>query len=405
MQIVNGLKKSNYFRFALAIFLLVCLNSTITACKTTPDDVNLGSPFPPEWNPQKQALLPDKEFDANWAETEGWYRALNRGLSALWLSWDPGPSFISSPADENSSTMLGLSEGLPPGSGQSLLRCIFAKDLPGGIELDLLIKLYDGASLIGEWIEENVSDIWTTREFELKTEPSGWADLRVELIRQGDTSVDEADLRRVNISVVEVEIPYPDTFTFPYLNPATTTHSPGSDTVKSPPGLQEGEVILVCSFDGEAAEGFEPLHSQPSVEDASRPYEMRTWFKRAGLNEPEEYTFPGADGLWAARLSGVGPLVVVSGHTEPPPDGFVSPLGIMTPSVDAPTENCLVVRISANSGYITWTEPHQWMAWNEWPCCAASWSFQRESGPTGEEYHGTGSFIHWVAQTMVFTPE
>ena len=267
MQIVTVIKKSILFRSALALFMLAALNSTIAACKPDPNDPKSGSPFPPEWNPQNQALLPDKEFDTNWTEVDGWYRALNRGLSALWLSWDPGPSYISSPADENSSTMLGLSEGLQPGNGPRLLRCIFAKDLPGGVELDLIIKLYDGTSLIGEWVEDSVSDTWTTREFELKTEPASWDDLRVELTRQGDTTADEADLRRVNISVVEVEIPYPDTFTFPYLNPATTTHSPGSDTVKSPPGLQEGEVIFVCSFDGEPAEGFEPLHSQPSIED------------------------------------------------------------------------------------------------------------------------------------------
>jgi len=50
------------------------------------------------------------------------------------------------------------------------------------------------------------------------------------------------------------------------------------------------------------------------------------------------------------------------------------------------------------------TEPHQWITWDEWPAMAASWRFQREAGPTGEEYHGTGSFIYWVAQTIVVAP-
>jgi len=402
VAISNGWRRC--LRFALVFFLFATFTMTITACEQVHKDPDYGSPLPPEWDAQKQALLPDREFDANWTGTSNWFGALNRGISALWLSWEPEPSFISSPDNENSSTKLGLSEGHPPGDGARLLRCIFAKDLPGGVELDFIIRLYDGDNLIGEWVEENISDTWTMREFELDAEPDSWSNLKVELSRQGDTTANADDLRRVHVSIVELEIPYPETFVFPYLNPATTVHSPGSDTVNRPPGVQEGDVILVCSFDGEPAEGFELIHSQPSIEDAARPYEMRTWWKRAGADEPDSYSFPNAEGLWAARISGAGDMIVASGHVEPPPDGFVSPLGIMTPSVDAPADNCLVVRISANSGYITWTEPHQWIAWDEWPCCAASWSFQEQSGPTGEEYHGTGSFIHWVTQTIVFVP-
>jgi hypothetical protein len=60
--------------------------------------------------------------------------------------------------------------------------------------------------------------------------------------------------------------------------------------------------------------------------------------------------------------------------------------------------------ISANNLYITWTEPHQRVAWDEWLAMAASWRFLREAGPTGEEYHGTGSFIHWVAHTIAIAP-
>lgn len=390
--------------YSAAARITVNADSSVSATFAADNGTQPGLYLPPEWDPQKQPLLPDREFDSNWTETNNWYHALNRGTSSLWLSWQPEPSFISSPANQNASTMLGLSEGHPPGEGPKILRCIFAKDLPGGVKLDLIIRLYDGDNLIAEWVEENITDSWTMQEYEINTDPISWGDLRVELARQGDTSAPAADLRRVNVSLVEMEIPYPDTFVFPYLNTATTTHSPGIDTIKRPPGVQQGDIIFVCSFDGEPADGFELLYSQSSITDAPRPYEMRTWFKRAGSDEPAEYTFDGAEGLWAARISGAGNLAVVAGHVEPPPDGFVSPLGIMTPSVDAPVENCLVIRISANSGYITWTEPHQFIAWDEWPCCAASWSFQKEAGPTGEEYHGTGSFIHWVAQTIVFAP-
>ena len=360
-------------------------------------------PSPPEWSPQKQALLPDREFDANWTMLSNWYPALHRSISAI---WGPEPTMITSPDNANVSTMLGLSEGHPPGSGPRILRCVFAKNLPGGVLLDLIVRLYDGDNLIGEWVEENIPATWTTREYELINEPNNWDDLRVELTRQGETTAPESDLRHVLVSLVEMELPYPETFIFPYLNPATTTHAPGSDTVQRPPGVQEGDVIFICSVDGEAADGFRLIHSQPTIEDAYPPYNLRTWWKRASSDEPASYTFPNAEGIWAARISGAGDLpVAADGHTEPPPDGFVSPLGISTPSVDAPTENCLVIRISANNLYITWTEPHQWIAWHEWPCFAASWRFQREAGPTGEEYRGTGSFIHWVAQTIVVAPE
>jgi hypothetical protein len=66
--------------------------------------------------------------------------------------------------------------------------------------------------------------LWTTREYELSGELHNWDDLRVELTRQGDTTAPESELRRVLVSLVEMELPYPETFIFPYLNPATTTH-------------------------------------------------------------------------------------------------------------------------------------------------------------------------------------
>ncbi len=368
------------------------------------DDISK-APVPPEWNPQKQALLPDRDFDTNWTMTNNWFPALHRGIFAIWLSWEPGPSMITSPDNANVSTMLGLSEGHPPGSGSIILRCIFAKDLPDGVQLDLTFSLYDGEILIEEWVEEDIPATWTIREYELRSELQNWDDLRVELTREGETQAPESDLRRVLVSLVEMEIPYPEEFIFPYLNPATTTHSPGSDTVERPPGVQEGDLIFVSSINGEAAEGFSLIYSQPSIEDASPPYQLQTWWKRAGASEPNSYTFPNAEGLWAARVSGASEPISAAGHTEPPNDAFVLPLGIFTPSVEATTENSLIIRISSNHGYITWTEPHQWIAWDEWPCFAASWQFQREAGPTGEEFHTTGSFIHWVAQTIAIAPE
>ncbi len=366
------------------------------------DDVSPAAPPVPEWEPQKQALLPDREFDTNWTTVSNWYPALHRGISAR---WGPEPPMIASPEDANESTMLGLSEGHPPGEGPRVLRCVFAKNLSGGVSLDLIVALYDGDTLVQEWVEEDVPAEWTVREYELDYEINNWDDLRVVLTRQGDTSAPESDVRQVLVSLVEMELPYPETFIFPYLNPATTTHAPMSDTVQRPPGVQEGDVIFVASVDGEAADGFSLIYSQPSIDDASPPYTFHTWWKRAGSDEPESYTFPDARGLWAGRISGAADLpAAAAGHVEPPPDGFVSPLGISTPSVDAP-ENSLVIRISANNLYITWTEPHQWIAWDEWPCFAASWRFQRKAGPTGEEYHGTGSFINWVAQTVAVAPE
>lgn len=376
---------------------------SITAEFERTDDEISEPPPPPEWNPQKQALMPDREFDTNWTMASNWYPALHRGISAI---WGAEPGIITSPDNANVSTMLGLNEGHPPGDGPRILRCLFAKNIPGGVSLDLIVRLYDGEILIEEWVEEDIPAVWTMREYEVGHEPNNWDDLRVELTRHGETAAIAGNLRQVLVSLVEMEIPYPETFMFPYLNPATTTHAPGSDTVQRPPGLQEGDVIFVCSVDGEVAEGFSLIYSQPTIEDASPPYHLRTWWKRAGPDEPASYTFPNAEGLWAARISGAADLpTTVAGHVEPPPDAFVLPLGILTPSVDAPTENCLVIRISANNLYITWTEPHQWIAWDEWPCIAASWRFQREAGPTGEEAHRTGSFIHWVAQTIVVAPE
>jgi hypothetical protein len=206
---------------------------SITAEFEVIDDISM-PPFAPEWNPQKQALLPDREFDTNWTLANNWFPALHRGISAIWLSWDPGPSMITSPDNENVSTMLGLSEGHPPGSGPIILRCIFAKDLPGGVQLDLIVRLYDGETLIEEWIEEDVPATWTIREYELSTDLQNWDDLRVELAREGETEAPEPNLRRVLVSLVEMEIPYPEEFIFPYMNPATTTHSPRRDTVHLP---------------------------------------------------------------------------------------------------------------------------------------------------------------------------
>ncbi len=380
-------------------------NYVITAEFEQITDALSDPPAPPEWNPQKQALLPDREFDDDWTMMNNWYPALHRGISAIWTQWGSNPAMITSPDRANASTMLGLSEGHPPGDGPRILRYVFAKDLPGGVSLDLIVRLYDGDTPIGEWVEEDIPAAWTTREVEVTSEPSNWGNVRVELTRQGETAAPDSDLRRVLVSLVEMEIPYPEEFIFPYLNPATTTQSPGGDTVQRPPGVQEGDLIFVCSFDGEAPEGFTLIYAQPSIEEAPRPYELRTWWKRAGANEPDSYRFPTAEGLWAARISGAADRpMAAAGHVEPTSDSFVAPLGISAPSVEA-LENSLILRISANSGYITWTEPHQWIAWDEWPCTAASWRFQREAGPTGEEYHGTGSFIHWVVQTIAIAPQ
>ena len=217
-------------------------------------------PAPPEWDPQKQALLPDREFDTNWTMENNWFPALHRGISTIWTQWGTRQSMITSPADANVSTMLGLSEGHPPGDGPRIFRYIFAKNLPDGVPLDLIVRLYDGDTLIGEWVEENVPATWTMREYELSSKQHDWDNLRVELTRQGETTAPEIDLRKVYISLVEMEIPYPENFIFPYLNPATTTHSPGSDTVQRPSGVQEGDLIFVCSFNGEAAEGFNLIY-------------------------------------------------------------------------------------------------------------------------------------------------
>ncbi len=392
---------------AFVCSLVVASVAGMVACDDTSllidDDPLPGSPRPPQWDPQTQALLPDREFDTHWTVTSNWYPALHRGISALRSSQ---PRYIASPDTANKSTMLGLSAGHPPGNGPRILRCVFTKSLPDGVPLDLVVGLYDRDVLIEEWVEENISAAWTTREYELSHEPAGWDDLRVELTRQGETTAPEADLRQVLVSLVEMELPYPATFIFPYLNPATTTHAPHSDRVSSPPGVLEGDVILVGGINGEAADGFNLIHSQPTIADASRPYHLRTWWKRAGPHEPTYYTFPHAEGLWAARISGATDIpAAVAGRTEPATADFTLPLGIHTPSVDAPVGNSLVLRISANNLYLTSTEPHQWIAWDEWPAVAASWRFQREAGPTGEEYHGTGSFIHWVAQTIVVAPE
>jgi hypothetical protein len=393
-------------RTALGSSLLMAFVAGMMACDITSPDVNddplPAPPSPPEWNPQKQALLPDGEFDANWTGVSNWYPALHRGISAR---WHEVPSMIASPEDANESTMMGLSEGHPPGNGPRILRFVFAKNQSGGVPLDLVVRLFDGEALIQEWVEENVPAAWTTRQYQLSQEPSTWDDLRVELTRQGQTTAPQSDLRRVLVSLVEMEIPYPATFVFPYLNPATTTHAPGSDSVSCPPGVQEGDVVFVSTINGEGAAGFSLIYSQPTIENASRPYELRTWWKRAGPNEPPSYTFPGAEGLWAARISGAADLpAAVAGHREPLAADVPLPFGILSPSVHAPAQNSLVLRISANNLYITWTEPHQWIAWDEWPAMAASWRFQREAGPTGEEYHGTGSFIYWVAQTIAVAP-
>ena len=406
MQVLVGPKTHCAMRMAFLFSALVACFAGMMACEITSPEMNddplPDPPPPPEWNPQRQALLPDREFDSNWTVISNWYPALHRGITARW----PSEPMIASPEDANESTMLGLSEGQPPGDGPRILRCVFAKNSSGGVPLDLIVRLYDGDDLIGEWVEENIPAAWTTREYELSHEPQTWDDLRVELTRQGETTAPESDLRQVLVSLVEMELPYPETFVFPYLNPATTTHAPESDVVSRPPGVQEGDVIFVSSINGEAADGFSLIHSQPTIENASRPYELRTWWKRAGPNEPSSYTFPNAEGLWAARISGAADLpAAVAGRVEPQPSNIPLPFGILTPSVEAPVENSLVLRISANNLYITWTEPHQWIAWDEWPAMAASWRFQREAGPTGEEHHGTGSFIYWVAQTIVVAPE
>jgi hypothetical protein len=116
--------------------------SIIAAFEMSNDEI-LVPPPPPEWNPQKQALLPDREFDTNWTMTSRWYPAVHRGIPALWAE----PAMIASPDNANESTMLGLSEGHPPGDGPRILRCVFAKNLPGGVPLDLIVRLYDGDTL------------------------------------------------------------------------------------------------------------------------------------------------------------------------------------------------------------------------------------------------------------------
>jgi hypothetical protein len=252
---------------------------SVTAEFEVSDDTGPGLPPQPDWNPQKQALLPAREFDTEWAIESNWYPGVHRGISAIAGS---EPTMIASPDNANVSTMLGLSEGHPPGDGPRILRCIFAKNLPGGVPLDLIVRLYDEDTLIGEWLEQDIPAVWTAREYELDDDPSDWSGLRVELTRQGETTAPEADLRQALVSLVEMEIPYPETFIFPYLNPATTTHTPGSDTIQCPPGVQEGDVILVCGVDGEAADGFTLIYSQPTSETASPTYVMRTWWKRAG---------------------------------------------------------------------------------------------------------------------------
>jgi len=197
-----------------------------------------------------------------------------------------------------------------------------------------------------------------------------------------------------------------------YLDTESTTHAPAEyptlreETVDRPLRVQEDDIIFVCSIDGIAAEGFSLIHSQSTTESASHKYNLNTWWKRATANEPESYTFPGAKGLWAVRISGAADLpAAVAGHAEPPP-GWMSPLGIQTPSVNTLVPNCLVIRISSNNMYPTTTESEQWIQWplNQFPCFAASWKIQEAVGPTGEEYHGTGSFIHWVAQTIAIAP-
>jgi hypothetical protein len=198
--------------------------------------------------------------------------------------------------------------------GLGILRFVFAKNQSGRVSLDLVARLHDGDALIQEWVEETIPAAWTMRQHQLSQEPSTWDDLRVDLTRQGQTTALESDLRRVLVSLVEME-------------------------------------------------------------------------------------------LRAVRISGAADLPsAVAGRVGPQPADIPLPLGIGTPSVHAPAQNSPVLRISANNLYITWTEPHQWVAWDEWPAMAASWRFQREAGPTGEEYHGTGSFIHWVAQTIAIAP-
>lgn len=195
----------------------------------------------------------------------------------------------------------------------------------------------------------------------------------------------------------------------PWLDTKGTIHAPAEypgrqEIVGRPPRVQEGDIIFVCSVDGEAAGGFKLVHSQPTT--PPHKYYMRTWWKRATANEPESYTFLGARGLWAVRISGAADLpAAVAGRAEPPP-GYMEPLGILTPSVDTPEPNCLVIRISSNHMYPTTTEPNQWVQWPlyQFPCFAASWKVQEKAGPTGEEYHRTSSFIYWVAQTIAIAP-
>lgn len=359
-------------------------------------------PDPPAWNPGRQALLPSRSFDANWTSDVSWFRALHRGLSALWA----GDPMIASPSDANVSTMLGLSAGHPVTGGSWILRYVFSKDRPGGTSLDLIVRLYDGETLLEEWVESDIPAAWTERNREVHQRPHALDDLRVELARQGDVTVAEPELRRVLVSLVEMELPYPDVFDFPYLNPATTTHAPGSDVVLRPGGIREGDLIFVTSVGGEPAEGFNLILSNTTPPGAAHPVELRTWWKRAGPAEPASYRFPNADGLWAARVSGAADLApVAAGHAAPPHADDMLPLGVATPSVEASRDNSLVIRISANNLYRTWTEPHQWLAWADWPAFAGSWQVQKQAGQTGEEHHGTGSFIYWVAQTVVIAPQ
>lgn len=365
---------------------------------------NNGPPAPPVWNPQKQALIPDREFDNNWELSNRWYTALSRRIYALWPSYRS--STIRSPNSGNISTVLGLCAGNTPGLGPRILRYTFAKDESGGVPLDLIVRLYDHDMLIQEWIERDIQATWTVREQELQYDPYRWDDIRVELVRYEEGNNGALEPRRILVSLVEMEIPYPDVFTFPYLNPATIVDAPNSNTVSIPPGTKVGDVILVCGIDGEAADGFSLIHSQPATVDHHYRY-MNTWWKRATVDEPDTYTFLRAKALWAARISGAADLpVAVAGRSEPPEDNpFGSLFGIWTPSIDTTKDNCLILRISSNVGYITWTDPYQFMAWDVLPAFAASWKDQAEAGSTGEEYHGTGSFIYWVAQTIAIAPE
>ncbi len=102
-------------------------NYVITAEFEKIKDALSDPPAPPEWNPQKQALLPDREFGDDWTMSNNWYPALHRGISSIWTQWGSNPAMITSPNNANASTMLGLSEGHPPGDGPRILRYVFAR--------------------------------------------------------------------------------------------------------------------------------------------------------------------------------------------------------------------------------------------------------------------------------------